>query len=156
MYYQNKHHARIYKERGFTIVELLIIIITIGLLVGIFFTTFTDIGRKRRNSERQQDVKTIQHAIEDYYSQKERYPSLAQINDVNWRSKNIKSLSNDDITDPSSKQSALSPAPAAKVYSYAPATTDGAPCDNVTLDCMKYVLTATQEDAEAYAKNNYN
>ena len=139
MYYQNKHHSKINNDHGFTIVELLIIIITVGLLVGIFFTTFTDIGRKRRNSERQQDIKTIQHAIEDYYSQKERYPSLAQINDVDWRSKNIKSLSNDDVTDPSSKQAALAPAPVAKMYSYAPTTTDGAPCDNTLQDCMKYV-----------------
>lgn len=156
MYYQNKQRTLRNDNHGFTIVELLIIVITASLLIGIFFTTFTDLGRKKRNSQRQADIKTIQHAIEDYYSQKEKYPSLEQINNLSWRSTNIRSLSNDVMTDPSSKKPLLVATPTAKIYSYAPTTADGGPCDNATQDCMKYVLTATQEDAEVYIKNNYN
>lgn len=157
MYYQNKHHTHRLNDRGFTIVELLIIVITAGVLIGIVYSTFTDIGRRRRNSERQQDIKTIQRAIEDYYAQKERYPSLDQLNDTAWRTKNIKALSDNQLLiDPSSSQPLLSAAPAAKIYSYAPTTADGKACNNLTHDCMRYVLTATQEDAEVYTKNNYN
>jgi type II secretory pathway pseudopilin PulG len=144
------------KQAGFTIVELLIIIITVGIVLGIAITTFTDVRRKRHNSERQQDIKTLQHTIEDYYSQTERYPSLAQINDAAWRNKNLKSLQDSDLTDPSGKRTLLTPLPVAGAYSYQPTTSDDKSCDNITADCMKYVLTATQEEADVYTKNNYN
>lgn len=145
-----------YNQRGFTVVELLLIIITVGAITGLIITTFTDLGRKRQNSERQQDITTLQRALENYYSQQEKYPTLAQLNDRAWRTKNLKSISDDVLVDPANSVPVLVSAPAAKSYSYAPTTTDGGSCDNSTNDCMKYVLTATQQDESPFVKNNYN
>lgn len=141
---------------GFTIVELLIVIIAVGVLLAITISSFNDYQRKRRNSERQNDIRAIQQTIESYYAQTEKYPSLNEINDSAFRGKNLKGLADEMLTDPQSKQAILVAKPAAKVYAYQPVGEDGGKCDNKARDCLTYVLTATQEGAEEFSKNNYN
>lgn len=143
-------------QHGFTIVELLIIVVVIGAFTGFAISISGDTFRKRHNAERQRDVRQLQDALEDYYSQNEVYPTLANLNDASWRTKNLKNISADELTDPKSKSAVMVTAPQANAYSYAPTTADGNSCDNSTSDCMKYVLTATQEGSEVYTKNNYN
>lgn len=141
---------------GFTIVELLIVIIVIGILTGLIVTTFSDFKRKSRNTERQNDIKYVQQAVENYYAQNEKYPTFDNLNDSAWRVKNIKTLGADELQDPSAVDAKLSKTPVANVYSYEPQAEDGGVCDNTTRDCMKYILTATQEGTEPFVKNNYN
>jgi prepilin-type N-terminal cleavage/methylation domain-containing protein len=143
-------------QKGFTIVELLIVIIIISILAGLIVTTFSDFRRKSRNSERQNDIKFTQQAVENYYAQNEKYPTLGQLNDSAWRAKNMKTLGADELQDPSGTKASLATAPAANIYSYQPVAQDDGVCDNVTRDCMKYTLTATQEGGEVFTKNNFN
>lgn len=145
-----------FNQNGFSIVEVLIVILAVGLVGTVAITSFTDIRHRNHNSERQQDIKTVQRAIEDFYSQKEKYPSLAEINSASWRTKNLKTLLDSDLTDPSNSTAQFADTPTAKQYSYQPTAEDGAACDNITRDCMRYVLTATQEEADPYTKNNFN
>ena len=147
---QNKNQA------GFTIVELLIVVIVIGILAGLIITTFTDFKQKDRNKERQKDVKTLQVGIEGYYAQNGKYPTLKDLNDSAWRTKNIKALEQDDLKDPKSSSDKLVTAPAANVYSYEVKADDNSDCDNSTKDCAKYTLTATYEGGETFVKNNLN
>ncbi len=144
------------KQDGFTIVELLIVIIVIGILAGLIITTFSDFRRKSRNSERQNDIKFVQQAVENYYAQNEKYPTLANLNDSAWRAKNMKSVGDDEIKDPNADKATLVGAPAEDAYSYEAKADDGGNCDNDTRDCMKYTLTATQEGTDAFVKNNFN
>ncbi len=143
-------------SQGFTIVELLIVVIVIGILAGLIVTTFSDFRRKSRNSERQNDIKFVQQAVENYYAQNETYPTLAQLNDSAWRSKNMKTLGPDELTDPKASSPNLAGSPAQSIYSYQPTAEDNGNCDNKDRDCMKYTLTATQEGGETFVKNNYN
>ncbi len=156
MSYYAARHSTSKSQHGFTIVELLIIVVVLGAFTGFALSISNDTFRKRHNAERQRDIRQLQDALEDYYSQNEVYPTLANLNDAAWRTKNLKSISADELTDPKSKSAVMVTAPAANAYSYAPTTPDGNSCDNSTSDCMKYVLTATQEGGELYAKNNYN
>lgn len=143
-------------KSGFTIVELLIVIIVIGILTGLIVTTFSDFKRKSRNTERQNDIKYVQQAVENYYAQNEKYPTFDNLNDSAWRVKNIKTLGPDELQDPNAADAKLSKTPVASIYSYEPVAEDGGLCDNTTRDCMKYTLTATQEGTEPFVKNNYN
>ena len=143
-------------QHGFTIIELLIIMIVTGAIAGVALMSAQDLRSRSHNSERQRDVTTMQRALENYYSQKEKYPSLDEINNADWRSKNLKNVTDDVLTDPQSKIAQLVGAPKAKAYSYQPTAPDNSACDNSTKDCMKYVLTATQEGGEAYRKTNFN
>jgi prepilin-type N-terminal cleavage/methylation domain-containing protein len=144
---------RIAKQQGFTIVELLIVIVVIGILALLVVTTFTGIQQKARDTERETDVKAIHGQVEAYYAQNGKYPTLTNLNDSTWRSTNMKGLDSEALKDPKGTASTLANAAAANVYSYV-ATPSG--CDNSTTDCSGYTLTATKESGGTFAKTNLN
>jgi len=144
-------------QQGFTIVELLIVIVVIGILAGLVITTFTGIQQKARNTERQTDVKAIHGQVEAYYAQNGRYPTLANLNDSTWRGANMKGLDAEALKDPKGSAQTLVATPAASAYAYAVFAADGTTaCDNTTTDCAVYTLTATYEGGGTLAKKNLN
>jgi len=144
-------------QKGFTIVELLIVIVVIGILAGLVITTFTGIQQKARNTERQTDVKAIHGQVEAYYAQNGRYPTLANLNDSTWRGANMKGLDAEALKDPKGSAQTLVATPAASAYAYAVFAADGTTaCDNTTTDCAVYTLTATYEGGGTFAKSNLN
>ncbi len=64
------------KNRGFTIVELLIVIVIIGILVALVIVAYNGIQSRARDSARIQKVKEISKAIESYYVDNGRYPTI--------------------------------------------------------------------------------
>ncbi len=62
---------------AFTIVELLIVIVIIGILATIASVAYTGISAKARDSVRQQDIRQVQKLIELYYAQNGEYPKTA-------------------------------------------------------------------------------
>lgn len=144
------------KQNGFTIVELLIVIVVIGILAALVITTFTGIQQKARNTKRETDIKAIYGQVEAYYAQNGKYPTLANINDATWRSTNMKGLETQALQDPKAASPALASAPAANVYAYAVTASDGTACDNSTKDCAQYTLTATFEGGGTFTRSNLN
>ena len=145
------------KQSGFTIVELLIVIVVIGILAGLVVTTFTGIQQKARNTERQTDIKAIHGQVEAYYAQNGKYPTLANLNDSSWRGTNMKGLDPEALKDPKGSAQTLVASAAASSYSYAVFASDGTTaCDNSTTDCAVYTLTATYEGGGSFAKSNLN
>lgn len=145
------------KEQGFTIVELLIVIVVIGILAALVITTFTGIQQKARNTERETDIKALYGMVEAYYAVNGKYPTLANMNDATWRSTNMKGLDQEALKDPKSNNSyALVAAPQANAYAYAVTASGGGACDNSTADCAEYTLTATYEGGGTFARTNLN
>lgn len=148
------------RNQGFTIVELLIVIVVIGILALLVITTYGGIQAKARNSKRSNDVVTIQTQIEAFFSQSGYYPSLTDMNGAAWLSTNMKSLDTAALIDPSNatQSKTLVAAPAAKSYAYAVKDSSGASCEAVDTNCAQYTLTATYEGtvngAATIAKNN--
>lgn len=136
------------KQQGFTIVELLIVIVVIGILAALVITTFTGIQQKARNTERQTDINGLHQAIEAYYASESRYPSFTELNDPAFRKANLKGLDPGAFKDPKTAQTAepylVVSAPAEKDYAYQPLV-DGAAC---TANCNEYTLTATLESKD--------
>lgn len=141
------------KESGFTIIELLIVIIVIGILATLVITTFSGIQRNARNRAREADINALHSQIEYYYGQNSKYPTLANLNDAAWRATNLKGLDAEALKDPQGTGSVLVSAPAANAYAYAVTPTD---CDNAGTDCTAYVLTATYEGGGTFVKNSLN
>ncbi|MBP9812957.1 prepilin-type N-terminal cleavage/methylation domain-containing protein [Candidatus Nomurabacteria bacterium] len=56
------------KQAGFTIVELLIVIVIIGILAAIGFVSYSNATKKARDTERASDVKAISAKAEEYYA----------------------------------------------------------------------------------------
>ena len=144
------------KQQGFTIVELLIVIVVIGILAALVITTFTGIQQKARNTERQTDIKAMHGQVEAFFAQNGKYPTLANMNDGTWRTANMKGLDAEALKDPRGTAQTLVAAPAADAYAYAVLASDDTACDNTTKDCAKYTLTATYEGGGTFAKTNLN
>ncbi len=150
----NSHKRR--SQQGFTIVELLIVIVVIGILAALVITTYSGIQQKGRNTERTTDLKAVQGQLEAYYASNGRYPTLANLNTQPttgnwWIQDNMKGLDKQALRDP--KQGiadfTLVSTPTANKYAYAASDDAGNACDNTATDCTKYVLTSKPEGTGA-------
>jgi len=153
------------KQKGFTIVELLIVIVVIGILAGLVITTFNGIQQKGRDTERQTDVKAIHSQVEAFWAQKGYYPSLTDLNDrtatTGFVAANLKGLDVEAFKDPKGTSSDLVGTAAANSYAYAATDSAGAACNTAgSTTCAKYTLTATLEGtingSATYVKTSLN
>jgi len=134
------------RNQGFTIVELLIVIVVIGILALLVITTYSGIQAKARNSKRTSDVKSLQTHLEAFFQDNGYYPSNGDLNSSSWLTTNMKGLDQNALSDPSSGGSkTIASAPAAKVYAYQPLNSSGTSCESDDTTCSKYTLTATYE-----------
>ena len=139
-------------KKGFTIVELLIVIVVIGILATLVIVTFTGIQQKARNSQRQTDINALDSHIEAYYAESGNYPTLANLNDSTWRGTNMKGLDPEALKDPKATVDTIAAgAGSATQYGYA---VTPAGCDNSTTMCDAFVLTATLEPSGTYTKQS--
>lgn len=144
-------------QKGFTIVELLIVIVVIGILAALVITTYGGIQGKARDSERQSDLQAVQTQIEAFYANNNYYPTLANMNDSTWRDTNMKNLDEAALQDPSETSDAVTSGPLSgsaasatnkNIYGYV-ATPDG--CTDQA--CTGYTLTAWLESGKLYTKH---
>lgn len=148
------------ENKGFTIVELLIVIVVIGILALLVITTYSGIQAKARNSKRQTDIQSVQTQLEAFFSQNGYYPSLADLNSSSWLTSNMKSLDQNALVDPSNPSSSktLASSPTAKQYSYQVTNSGGSSCESDDTTCAKYTLTAEYEGTvngqSSYVKSN--
>ena len=88
------------RTQGFTIVELLIVIVVIGILALLVITTYSGIQAKARDSKRQSDVGALQTQLEAYYSNFSAYPTMAHLNTEAWVTANMPSLDKNALAEP--------------------------------------------------------
>lgn len=146
------------KQQGFTIVELLIVIVVIGILATLVIVTFTGVQKKARDSQRQTDIGAIYSHLEAYYAEAAQYPTLANMNDATWRAANVKGLDVEALKDPKGSAATLGSSSSATQYGYAPTKDDNSACDNTAgNECTKYTLSGRLEtDGSTYSKTNLN
>ena len=152
------------KQSGFTIVELLIVIVIIGILAGLVITTFVGIQARARDSERQTDINAVQKQLEAYYAQNGAYPTLANITDSTWRSGNGFKLDPKAIQDPTGQTNIAGTAASATnktTYGYVTTASCGAATDNTggalnpATPCTTYTVSAWLEAKGAvYSQSN--
>jgi general secretion pathway protein G len=75
--------ARLRKQGGFTLLELLIIIVIIGILGLLIIPNIIDAPKKNRDTQRKTDLRGIQKGLEEYLVANNSYPSQAVAAPVN-------------------------------------------------------------------------
>ena len=70
---------------GFTIVELLIVIVVIGILAAITIVAFNGVQVRARDTERTTDIKQLHKALEMFYIEKGYYPAVSDVRDATFR-----------------------------------------------------------------------
>ncbi len=139
------------QNKGFTIVELLIVIVVIGILAGLVITTYNGIQQKARNTERTTDLKTFQSQLEAYYANTGKYPSNTDLGgtsatNLTFVTGNLKGMDKETMRDPKGTAADYSLATSGtgtnNKYTYIAAPGS---CDNTATDCTSYKLIAMPE-----------
>ncbi len=63
------------RSRGFTIIELLVVIVIIGILVGLLLPNLFESQQRARDTERKNDLSTIQTQLETFHNDNQAYPA---------------------------------------------------------------------------------
>jgi prepilin-type N-terminal cleavage/methylation domain-containing protein len=146
------------KSKGFTIVELLIVIVVIGILATLVIVTFRGIQQKARDSQRQTDVTAISNAVEEFYAKYNYFPTLADLQDSTFVSTYMKGLKADALVSPgkSGSNSLAATATSAPGWAYGYVASGASGCVNTTKTdpnaddtsnngCDDYTITANLE-----------
>ena len=149
------------QSKGFTIVELLIVIVIIGILATLVIVTFTGIQQKARDSQRKTDIGAVNSHITAYYAETGTYPTLGMLQDSAWVSAHMKGLDPAALDDPKGAVgSGLGATASGTQYGYS-ATAGGAACpaetgtspDQVST-CDGFTLTANLEAGGTFSKSS--
>ncbi len=70
------------KKRGFTLIELMIVIVIMGVLISLGLTSFTSSNRKNRDNRRKGNLRSITTALEAFYNDKGKYPGGNAAGDI--------------------------------------------------------------------------
>jgi len=66
-------------KKGFTIVELIVVVVTIGIIVAITTFAYANIQKQARDSQRTADATVVAEGLERYYAVNGEYPSVAKM-----------------------------------------------------------------------------
>lgn len=107
-------------QKGFTLIELLVVIAIIGLLSTLAVVSLNNARQKARDSRRVSDIKSIQTALEMYYTDRNDYPVPDAAN------------SPAGLTPTYIPTVPSNPTPNGTWYTYEVCTDDGATCGGAT------------------------
>lgn len=141
------------RQSGFTIVELLIVIVVIGILATLVIVTFSGIQQKARDTKRQTDINAIDSTVEAYYASNGNYPTLANMNDPTFRTANLKGFDPAALQDPKGSSQTLAATASTTQYGY---VATPANCDNgANGQCTAFTVSAILEsNGNTYSKQS--
>ena len=126
------------RSAGFTIIELLIVIVVIGILAGLVLNAFGNIQERARDTERQNDINTMHTQLELYYTENSAYPAATA---------DLPNLNADATEAPN----------AGETYTFTPTQNDGSACTTAAGNCTEYNLQATLEaDGSTFQRDSLN
>jgi Tfp pilus assembly protein PilE len=143
-------------NKGFTVYELIATIIATFLLSWLVLYVHKGITVNSRNDLRVTRIKNTQSELESYYSRNGHYPSLTDLNNVNFRNKELTNFDQSNLLDPLSKLSTqnlvLSSSPMNDMFAYEVTDSNGNSCEKDDMLCSKYNLTASYEGKVSNSK----
>jgi prepilin-type N-terminal cleavage/methylation domain-containing protein len=112
------------RQSGFTIVELLIVIVIIGILATIGFVSFANAQNRAKKSKAEATISQVKSKLGEYFAENNYYP-VDKAAVVSYLVGNGGQTTSEEFNTAN--------------YGY---TADPAACDNTATDCTSYALTA--------------
>lgn len=141
-----------YKDkRGFTIVELLIVIVVIGILAALVLNSFRGVQERARDTERRTDTNSIATQLEVYYTDNAGYPVFTgEVNTDSWITANLKGADLNAWRAPNLSANSMvnSATPTKNQYGYTPLDADGTTACTVN-PCAKFKIYYFEEKTAA-------
>jgi prepilin-type N-terminal cleavage/methylation domain-containing protein len=126
---------KIKRDQGFTIVELLIVIVVIGILAALVIVQFTNVQARARDAERKSDIRALQSKVAEYYALNGNYPITLNA---------VPSLPADACKAPGGTGTCGTPDYGYHAYraGTTPAVATATDCDNGANSCTQYIIYA--------------
>lgn len=107
------------------------------------------------DAEREADLVALQGKLETYYEQSGKYPTLANMNDAEFRARYLAGLDDAALRDPEATDDVkgLTSNPEQGAYAYKPEPNG---CDNGAASCTGYTLLAYLSTGETPTKTSLN
>ncbi len=135
-------------QRGFTIVELLIVIVIIGILAALVLNTFADSQKRARDTQRTTDISALATQLEVYYNDHGAYPQYSQIDSLAKAKTAFPGISEDALDAPSNPTTEtfdLKSAASTGVSEYGYVALNGTNACATDDACTTFTLTWTKE-----------
>lgn len=87
-------------QQGFTIVELLIVIVIIGILAALVFVQFNNMQARGRDAERKADLRLIESKLAEYNADEGAYPEAVSTESIADSLAEINGIPEDALEDP--------------------------------------------------------
>ncbi len=147
------------RQSGFTIVELLIVIVVIAILATLVIVTFTGIQQKARDSQRQTDINAVDSQLEAFYAQNGYYPTYTDLISPTFISTSLKGLDPQSLIGPKTgtlvNASTAATNPAGDGYTYFTNGCTATDPSSATNGCTSFTLKAQLEgSADVYTKSS--
>lgn len=147
------------KRRGFTIVEIVVVITAIAILAGIGMVSYSAMQVRARDTERTADIDVMSAALETYYERFGKYPDTTTMSGSGFLSDTLR-VSAEALTTPGTTGAS------APLYSYTMATTSSTSqyaymayqntsttqCTTAAQSCTRFVLSYSLERTGAQTK----
>lgn len=156
--------VRILLTSGFTMVEVIIVLVVVGILVVLIFNSLQTVQAKSRDATRRNDIDNIAASLEGCYNDKTKcnntYPTVLQLTDTSptgFVATNLTGFTNGWLVDSSNGTIQGNAASAATQYQYVstPQSCTGTSGDT---PCTGFTLRAYQETNpdHPYVKESFN
>jgi len=147
-------------QAGFTVPELLLMVLIIVILSGLVMTNYQAARAKERDNQRLKDVNLIDSKLETYYNEKNAYPAtLSSATLFNVDANSLKDpnghiiVAHAPVIDSTAAQAVASPtASSSSSYLYIPYP---AGCTNAANNCTGFVLKTYVEKPTSTTPNPY-
>ena len=91
----NDERGTMNRQRGFTLIELIVVVTIIGILAGVAIANVKYAQQKAREAALRHDLFEMRKAIDDYYADRQKYPeSLQALKDAHY----LRAIPKDPIT----------------------------------------------------------
>lgn len=157
------------RRRGFTIVELIIVITIMGILLVLGVANLRGSQANARDTERKADIESIAIHLEDFYTSgttgSTTFGRYVSTSIIGQESAGLRDIDPKSLIAPGASSSSLvaatctgvcgqtpttvTPTPTTTTYVYQPLQADGTLCTNGTQDCRKFNLYYRLETATA-------